>query len=69
MTVGLFEKTHELGGALCSDALPAPGFVGKARTTALREIWNNERMNEIRRLVLRKEYERINPCNECSVAR
>jgi len=37
MKVGLFEKTHELGGALCSDALLAPGFVGKARTPIVRK--------------------------------
>ena len=27
MTVGLFEQKHELGGALCSDPQPAPGFI------------------------------------------
>lgn len=54
---------------VCCHDWKRASVVGNARTTALREIWNNERMNEIRRLVLRKEYERINPCNECSVAR
>jgi radical SAM protein with 4Fe4S-binding SPASM domain len=43
--------------------------VGNARATPLREIWNSEKMNEIRRLVLRKRYERIDSCRGCSLAR
>ncbi len=43
--------------------------VGNARTTPLREIWNGNEMNEIRRLVLRKEYDRVGACRGCSEAR
>ncbi len=39
--------------------------VGNARTSSLREIWNSDKMNEIRRLILRKRYEQINSCKEC----
>ena len=41
--------------------------VGNARTSSLREIWNSEKMNEIRRLILRKRYEQIDSCKECSL--
>lgn len=42
--------------------------VGNAGTTPLREIWNSGEMNEIRRLVLRKEYDRVGACKGCSQA-
>jgi radical SAM protein with 4Fe4S-binding SPASM domain len=44
-------------------------IVGNARTSHLREIWNSEKMNEIRRLLLRKRYEQIDSCRECSIAK
>jgi flavin-dependent dehydrogenase len=28
MSVGVFEKHNELGGAACSSPVPAPGFIG-----------------------------------------
>lgn len=40
--------------------------VGNARTSSLREIWKSEKMNEIRRLILKKRYEQIKTCKECS---
>jgi len=40
--------------------------VGNARTGSLREIWNSEKMNEIRGTLLRKRYEQIESCKECS---
>jgi radical SAM protein with 4Fe4S-binding SPASM domain len=43
--------------------------VGNARHSSLREIWNSARMNEIRRLLLRRLYERIDSCRECSLVR
>ncbi|MFC1967950.1 radical SAM/SPASM domain-containing protein [Chloroflexota bacterium] len=43
--------------------------VGNVKTSSLREIWNSERMNEIRQLILRKRYEMINSCRECSLAK
>ncbi len=35
----------------------------------MREIWNGREMNEIRRLVLRTEYDRVDACRGCSEAR
>jgi radical SAM protein with 4Fe4S-binding SPASM domain len=43
--------------------------VGNARTQSLREIWNSPRMNEVRRLVVRKRYDQIDACRGCSLAR
>jgi len=40
--------------------------VGNARTSSLREIWNSEKINIVRRLILRKRYEQIASCKECS---
>lgn len=42
--------------------------VGNAGTSSLKEIWNSDKMNEIRRLILRKKYDRIDSCKECSLA-
>jgi radical SAM protein with 4Fe4S-binding SPASM domain len=43
--------------------------VGNAGTSTLREIWNSDRMNEVRRLLLRKHYDQIDPCRQCSLVR
>jgi radical SAM protein with 4Fe4S-binding SPASM domain len=43
--------------------------VGNAKTSSLREIWNSKKMNEIRRLILRKRYEQLDSCRGCSLAR
>jgi radical SAM protein with 4Fe4S-binding SPASM domain len=43
--------------------------VGNVRTSSLREIWNSEKMNETRRLILRKRYEQLDSCRGCSIAR
>ncbi|MFC2067711.1 SPASM domain-containing protein [Chloroflexota bacterium] len=40
--------------------------VGNIRTSSLREIWNSRKMNEIRRLILKKKYAKIATCKECS---
>ena len=41
--------------------------VGNVKASSLREIWNSERMNKIRRLLLRKRYEQIDSCKGCSL--
>ena len=43
--------------------------VGNTRTSSLREIWNSEKMNEIRQLIVRKRYEQIDSCKECSLVK
>jgi len=43
--------------------------VGNAGTDCLTDIWNSEKMNEARRSILRKRYEEIVTCRECSRVR
>ena len=43
--------------------------VGNAERESLKEIWNSEKMNRIRRLVLSKKYKQIDSCINCSLAR
>lgn len=41
--------------------------VGNAKDSSLREIWNSEKMNRIRRAMLRKKYREIDSCKGCSL--
>ena len=52
---------------ICCHDWNRAAVVGNARTSSLREIWNSEKMNEIRRLILRKRYEKIDSCKGCSL--
>jgi len=54
---------------ICCHDWNRAAIVGNARTSSLRETWNSERMNGIRRLILRKRYEQINSCKECSLVK
>lgn len=54
---------------LCCHDWNRATVVGNARTSSLRDIWNSERMNEIRRLILHKRYEQISSCQECSLVK
>jgi len=51
---------------ICCHDWNRASVVGNAGTSSLREIWNSAKVNEIRRLVLRKRYEEIDSCKECS---
>lgn len=51
---------------LCCHDWNRATVVGNVRNSSLREIWNSEKMNEIRRLILRKRYAEISSCKECS---
>ena len=54
---------------LCCQDWNRATVVGNARTNSLREIWNSEKMTEIRRLILRRRYEQIDSCKECTIFR
>jgi len=43
--------------------------VGNARKSSLREIWNSPKMNKIRRLMLKKRYQQLDSCRDCSIVR
>jgi len=51
---------------VCCNDWNRASVIGNAGTSSLREIWNSAKVNEIRRLVLRKRYEDIDSCKECS---
>lgn len=44
-------------------------LVGNIRNSSMREIWNSKRMNEIRRSIVRKRYDQIDSCRDCSLVR
>jgi len=52
---------------LCCHDWNRASVVGNAGISSLREVWISERMNEIRRLILRKRYEDITSCQGCSL--
>jgi radical SAM protein with 4Fe4S-binding SPASM domain len=54
---------------ICSEDWNRTTVVGNVTTQSLREIWNSKKINEIRRLLLRKRFEQIDSCRECSMAR
>ena len=54
---------------ICTEDWNRATVVGNAKTSSLREIWNSKKMNETRRLLLKKRYEQIDSCRECSLAR
>jgi len=54
---------------LCCHDWNRATIVGNVRTSSLKEIWNSEKMNEIRRLIVKKRYEQINSCKKCSFIR
>jgi radical SAM protein with 4Fe4S-binding SPASM domain len=60
---------HNGDVVLCCQDWYRGTVVGNTRTNSLREIWNSEKMAEIRRLMLRKRYERIDSCKECPMFR
>ena len=51
---------------ICCNDWSRASVVGNAGTSSLGEIWNSAKVNEIRRLALRKRYEEIDSCKECS---
>ena len=42
--------------------------IGNVRKSSLKEIWNSQKLNDIRRLILRKKYAQIVSCRNCSLA-
>jgi radical SAM protein with 4Fe4S-binding SPASM domain len=52
---------------LCCHDWDRASVVGNVRNNSLREIWNSPKANEMRRLILKKEYEQIDACRKCSL--
>ena len=51
---------------ICCNDWSRASVVGNAGTSSLGEIWNSAKVNEIRRLLLRKRYEELDSCKECA---
>ena len=51
---------------ICSRDWRRATIVGNLKNSTLRQIWNSEKMNEIRRLIWKKQYNRIAACEGCS---
>jgi radical SAM protein with 4Fe4S-binding SPASM domain len=43
--------------------------VGSVREASIAELWNGERMREVRREVFARRYERVAACRDCSLVR
>jgi radical SAM protein with 4Fe4S-binding SPASM domain len=43
--------------------------VGNVIEPSLKEVWNSPKMNEVRRLILRKRYAGVDSCKYCSMAK
>lgn len=54
---------------LCCNDWNRDCVVGNLGTASLRETWNSDKWNSIRRLILRKRYGEVESCRGCSVGR
>lgn len=53
---------------LCCNDWGRKSILGNVNEQSLVDIWNSEKANQIRRNILRREYEAIEACKACSVA-
>jgi radical SAM protein with 4Fe4S-binding SPASM domain len=54
---------------ICSEVWNRATVLGNVATQSLKEIWNSERANKIRRLLLKKKFDKLDSCRGCSLAR
>ncbi len=54
---------------LCCDDWNRATIVGNIRDKSIKEVWNSPPMNEARRLILKKKYDQISSCRNCSKAK
>ena len=69
--VPFFEMSILFNGdvLICSEDWNRTTVVGNVATRSLREIWNSKKINEIRRLLLRKQFEQLDSCKGCSLSK
>jgi MoaA/NifB/PqqE/SkfB family radical SAM enzyme len=53
---------------ICSEDWHRTTVIGNAKKQSLREIWNSERVNGIRRLLLKRRFDGLAPCRECCMS-
>lgn len=54
---------------ICSEDWNRATVLGNVTTQSLKEVWNSEKANEIRRLLLKKKFDKLDSCRGCSLAR
>jgi radical SAM protein with 4Fe4S-binding SPASM domain len=52
---------------ICSCDWKRATVIGSLKNNSIKSIWNSDRANEIRRLILKKRYSQIDSCVTCSV--
>jgi len=53
----------------CSEDWDRTSIVGNAADQSLKDIWNGRKINDIRRLLLKKRFDQLDSCKRCSLAR
>jgi radical SAM protein with 4Fe4S-binding SPASM domain len=53
---------------ICSEDWNRTTVLGNVAAQSLKEIWNSEKANENRRLLLKKKFDRLDSCKGCSLA-
>lgn len=51
----------------CQDWRSSP-IIGNVSRASIREVWNSNKFNRIRRLILEKKYKDMASCSQCSIA-
>jgi radical SAM protein with 4Fe4S-binding SPASM domain len=54
---------------ICSCDWKRTTVIGNLNHNSIRSIWNSDRANEIRRLILKNRYSQIDSCATCSMAK
>jgi radical SAM protein with 4Fe4S-binding SPASM domain len=54
---------------ICSEDWHRTTVIGNAQKQPLKEIWNSQKANQIRRLLFKKRFNELAPCKECCMAR
>ncbi|MFC1968359.1 radical SAM/SPASM domain-containing protein [Chloroflexota bacterium] len=54
---------------ICCDDWNRATIVGNVRDKTIKQVWNSPPMNEVRRLILKKKYDQISSCRNCSKAK
>jgi radical SAM protein with 4Fe4S-binding SPASM domain len=53
---------------ICSEDWRRTTVIGSAQKQSLREIWNSQKTNQIRRLLFKRRFAELAPCQDCCMA-